>query len=97
MEWIVDGALNFFDQAATKNKPFFLYFATTISHGPDRLGTKHKGNPLATPIGFLDKPLEVMPERATLELRISEAGLAQDRSDILWLDDGIGAMLNKST
>ena len=95
MEWIVDGALKFFDQAAKKNKPFFLYFATTISHGPDRLGTKHKGNPLATPIGFLDKPLDVMPDRATLEQRISEAGLAQDRTDILWLDDGIGAILNK--
>ena len=36
-----------------------------------------------------------MPDRATLEQRISEAGLAQDRTDILWLDDGIGAMLNK--
>ena len=95
MEWIVDGALKFFDQAATKSKPFFLYFATTISHGPDRLGTKHKGNPLATPIGFLDKPLEIMPARETLENRISDAGLAQDRTDILWLDDGIGAMLKK--
>lgn len=95
MEWIVDGALNFFDKASTQNKPFFLYFATTIAHGPDRLGTKHKGNPLATPIGFLDKPLEVMPKRSSLEERISEAGLEQDRTDILWLDDGIGAMLKK--
>ena len=86
---------DFIEEQTKKNKPFFLYFAPTISHGPDRLGTKHKGNPLATPIGFLDKPLDVMPDRATLEQRISEAGLAQDRTDILWLDDGIGAILNK--
>ncbi len=95
MEWIVKGALDFLDLASGKDKPFFLYFATTIEHGPDQLGTKSEGNPLVTPVGYLEKPLEVMPPRETLAQRIDEAGLAVDRNDILWLDDGIGAMISK--
>ena len=76
-------------------EPFFLYFATTLAHGPDRLGTKYKGNPLATPVGFLDKPLEVMPSRESVTERIAAAGLEREKADILWLDDGIGALLDK--
>ncbi len=95
MEWIVDGALTFLTKASKTEKPFFLYFATTFAHGPDKLGTKHKGNPLATPIGFLDKPLNVMAPRNTIDTRIKEAGLTQEKGDVLWLDDGIGALLNK--
>jgi len=72
-----------------------LYFATTIAHGPDKLGSKYKGNPLATPVGFLEKPLEVMPSRESIAKRIEDAGLEQEKTDILWLDDGIGALLNK--
>jgi len=95
MEWIVDSALKFLTKASEKENPFFLYFATTIAHGPDKLGSKYKGNPLATPVGFLEKPLEVMPSRASLAKRIKDAGLEQEKTDILWLDDGIGALLNK--
>ena len=95
MEWIVDAALNFLTEADKKENPFFLYFATTIAHGPDKLGSKYKGNPLATPIGFLDKPLDVMPSRETIAQRIEEAGLEQEKTDGLWLDDAIGALLMK--
>jgi len=95
MEWIVDAAVSFLNIASQKEQPFFLYFATTIAHGPDKLGSKYKGDPLATPIGFLDKPLDVMPSRESITQRIKKAGLDQEKTDILWLDDGIGAMLNK--
>lgn len=95
MEWIVDAALTFLTEADKKENPFFLYFATTIAHGPDKLGSKYKGDPLATPIGFLDKPLDVMPPRETIGKRIKEAGLDQEKTDVLWLDDAIGALLNK--
>ena len=50
---------------------------------------------MATPIGFLEKPLEVMPPRETIGKRIEEAGLEQEKTDVLWLDDAIGALLNK--
>ncbi len=95
MEWVVNSALTFLDKASQKENPFFLYFATTLAHGPDKLGTKYKGDPLATPVGFLDKPLEVMPSRTSVTERINKAGLDIEKADILWLDDGIGALLNK--
>jgi len=95
MEWIVNEAQSFLTQASEKENPFFLFFATTLAHGPDKLGSKHKGNPLATPIGFLENPLDVMPSRDSITKRIKNAGLEPEKSDVLWLDDGIGAILTK--
>lgn len=95
MDWIVKGALDFVELASAREEPFFLYFATTLEHGPDKLGTKYQGNPLVTPVGFLDEPLQVMPERNQITQRIEKAGLAVEKADVLWLDDGIGALLKK--
>jgi arylsulfatase A-like enzyme len=95
MDWIVKGALEFVEQASSRDEPFFLYFATTLEHGPDKLGTKYMGNPLTTPVGFLEEPLQVMPERDQITQRIEAAGLPIEKADVLWLDDGIGALLKK--
>ena len=95
MDWIVMGALDFLDEAAGREDPFFLYFATTLNHGPHRMGTKYLGDPMATPTGFLDKPPNVMPSRESIKQRIEEAGLNEEAADVLWLDDGIGALLSK--
>ncbi|MBL7113313.1 MAG: sulfatase-like hydrolase/transferase [Bacteroidales bacterium] len=95
MDWIVMGALEFLEQAATREKPFFLYFATTLNHGPHRMGTKYLGDPLATATGFLDQPPGVMPARETIKQRIEEAELKEEAADVLWLDDGIGALLKR--
>ncbi len=95
MDWIVKGALDFLESSAEQEEPFFLYFATTLEHGPDSLGTKFKGNPLVTPVGFLDKTLDCVPSRESIQMRIDQAGLDQTRADVLWLDDGIGALLEK--
>ena len=35
-----------------------------------------------------------MPPRETIGKRI-QAGLEQEKTDVLWLDDAIGALLNK--
>jgi arylsulfatase A-like enzyme len=95
MDWIVKGALDFLDLASKGEEPFFLYFATTLEHGPDRLGTKYQGDPLVTPVGYLEEALQVMPDRESITRRIEESGLAADRADVLWLDDGITALLDK--
>jgi len=95
MDWIVSGALDFIDLASSKEAPFFMYFATTLEHGPDKLGTKYLGDPLVTPVGKLDEPLRVMPSRTNISERIEEAGLPIEKADVLWLDDGIGALLKK--
>ena len=44
---------------------------------------------------MLDRKLTVMPDRSTLKPRIKEAGLEPEKEDVLWLDDGIGAIINK--
>ncbi|MEH6550582.1 MAG: sulfatase-like hydrolase/transferase [Pseudomonadales bacterium] len=96
-DWITEGAINFLDQAAQKEQPFFLYFGTTLEHGPHKQGSKYKADPRMTPVGLLaeeDVP-KVQPNRASLKQRVDEAGLEERAADVLWLDDGIGAVLQK--
>ena len=97
MDWITSGALNFLDQWDTTDKPFFLYMATTLDHGPGPRFKKYTGNPLATPAGLLDKPLAVQPSRDSIRDRVAKAGLPEQGSacDVLWMDDGIGAVIQR--
>ena len=96
-DWITEGAINFLDLAAKKEQPFFLYFATTLEHGPHKQGNKYKGDPRMTPVGLLadaDIP-HVQPSRDSITKRIKEHGLAKRAADVLWLDDAIGALIAK--
>ena len=97
MDWITSGALRFLDEWKQTDQPFFLYMATTLNHGPGPTNKKYTGDPLATPAGLLDDPLDVQPPRSSIPERVREAGLPVDgpACDILWLDDGIGAVLKK--
>jgi len=97
VDWITSGALRFLDEWKSTEKPFFLYVATTLNHGPGPANQKYTGDPLATPAGLLDSPLDVQPPRASIAERIRKAGLSTDgpACDLLWLDDGIGAVLKK--
>ena len=82
---------------ASQEPALFLYMATTLNHGPGPRYKKYTGNPLATPAGLLEQPLSVQPDRKTIPERIAEAGLSGEPTacDVLWLDDGIGAVLQK--
>jgi arylsulfatase A-like enzyme len=97
MDWITSGALSFLDEWKETEKPFFLYMATTLNHGPGPRYKKYTGDPLATPAGLLQRPLDVQPPRETIPGRVEAAGLADQPAacDVLWLDDGIGAVLGK--
>ncbi|MDP6637378.1 MAG: sulfatase-like hydrolase/transferase [Phycisphaerae bacterium] len=94
-DWIVKGALDFIEAGVKNSKPFFLHMATTITHGPGAAGKRYAGNPLATPAGLLKAPLTVMPPRDTIPKRLKKAGINRKAADILWLDDGLGAILKK--
>jgi len=94
-DWIVKGALDFLDSAEAGDKPFFLYMATTVTHGPSPKEGMYTGNRLATPAGLLDEPLDVMPSRESIKERIRKAGLEPKSGNMTWLDDGIGALLEK--
>ncbi|QZT36162.1 sulfatase-like hydrolase/transferase [Halosquirtibacter xylanolyticus] len=96
-DWIVKGALNFLNKAESEHseEPFFLYFATTVSHGPAKYGTKYKGDRRATAKGWLDNPVDVLPSQESIRKRVKEANMPKEATDGLWLDDAIGRLVKK--
>ena len=94
MDWIAQAGEEFIEQYHAQ--PFFLYYATTIPHGPNTPERSWKANPLVTAAGYLDEAPNVLPSRDSLALRIKEAGLDGDFKElVLWLDDAVGALLDK--
>jgi arylsulfatase A-like enzyme len=94
-DWITKGGVDFLE-SQQKEKPFLLYFATTIPHWPTEADRSWNANPLATADGFLDDTLRVQPPRRTIPERLKNANIHGNNSEnILWLDDGIGAIMKK--
>jgi len=94
MDWIAEAGLRFLD--TYPDDPTFLYFATTLPHHP--LDPEHSfdADPTITPKGYLDNPPDVLPSRESLKSRIEDAGLSgADRINLLWMDDALGALLDK--
>ncbi|NLR93950.1 sulfatase family protein [Flammeovirga agarivorans] len=90
LEWVTEGALDFIDQ--NSDKPFYLYYATTVPHGPH---AGWKSDPKATPAGMLENSPNIGTDRSTIPTRLKEKGLKMDRGDLLWLDDNVGAVVKK--
>lgn len=95
MDWITEGGLEFIDQ--NKDKPFFLYFATTVPHGPTQAERSWNADPRISAIGYLDEAPQVQPARETIPKRLQAAGFEvnDDTANMLWLDDAVGALLAK--
>lgn len=95
LDWITNAGLDFIDQNI--DRPFFLYFATTIPHGPTANPRSWDADPTATAEGYLDVPLSVMPPRESIPKRLAEVGLSPDDNvgNMLWLDDAVGALINR--
>ncbi|MEM1208260.1 MAG: sulfatase-like hydrolase/transferase [Planctomycetota bacterium] len=94
MEWLTDAALRFIEES--RDEPFFLYFATTLNHVPDPNKSLRKADPRVSGEGLLPEPITgIMPPRETIYERLAEAGVDEKHAMALWLDDGIGAVLNK--
>jgi len=93
MEWITEGGVEFLK--AKRDNPFFLYFATTVPHGPTKAKRSWNSNPLISPVGHLKKVPEGQPARDTIPKRVREAGLPvnDDTCNMLWLDDALGALM----
>jgi arylsulfatase A-like enzyme len=92
IEWTVKGALDFIDQ--NKDRPFYLYMATTLLHGPNPLDSL-KSDPRITEAGLLKAPLKVQPSRQSVLRRVRAASLPERAAPATWLDDGVGAVLKK--
>jgi len=94
LDWIAKGALEFIDQNRTR--PFFLYFASTVPHGPTSPERSWKADSRITADGILEEPLDVLPPRETLPMRLQAAGITESgKENILWLDDAVGALVQR--
>lgn len=93
-DWIAEAGVNFIDQ--NHDKPFYLYFATTIPHAPSSPERSWKADPLITARGYLEKAPNVLPARHTIPERLKTAGLdGKKKENVLWLDDALGALISK--
>ncbi|MFR9524294.1 MAG: sulfatase-like hydrolase/transferase [Rikenellaceae bacterium] len=92
IDWSVKGAIDFMDQA--EGKPFFLYFSTTLHHGPEPKRSLPERFEKVTSKGFAEEKMGVMPDRSTLYERLREAGVDESEAYTLWLDDAVGALLD---
>ncbi|MDF1853050.1 MAG: sulfatase-like hydrolase/transferase [Verrucomicrobiales bacterium] len=95
LDWTVDKAFDFLEGA--KDVPFFLYFSTTLHHGPAPWVNKFslEADPRMTGEGFVEEGFDVLPSRADVLRRNREAGFPDKAAYALWLDDGVGAILDK--
>jgi len=95
MDWITEGGVEFIKQNHDRSEPFFLYFATTLPHGPTEAERAWNANPLITAEGYIKQAPRVQPPRTTIPERIKAAGLkpTDDTCNMLWVDDALGALL----
>ena len=95
LDWITACGLKFIEQ--NHNKPFFLYFATTVPHDPITPERSWKADRRITANGILPQPVQVLPSPETYPERLKQAGISpgNQRENLLWLDDALGALLQK--
>ena len=104
-EWMVSRSQRFIDEAVdVENKPFFLYFASTLAHSPD-VGTALRSfSSTDSPKGTLSG--DEVPDDTAMRSRDeiwTEAGILanggstaeQGRfAEYLWIDEMIGALIH---
>ncbi len=98
LDWTVAKAFDFLENAEQeKERPFFLYFSTTLHHGPAPWANRFSldADPRMTGEGFVAEGFDVLPSRADVLRRNREAGFDDRQAFALWLDDGVGAILDK--
>ncbi len=94
LDWIAEGAVEFVKRY--HQKPFFLYFASTIPHGPTDPARSWKADPRVTADGILDLPPDVLPPRDSLPKRLQQAGIrGWGCENLLWLDDAVAAVMEQ--
>ena len=100
LDWTVSKAFKFLDEY--KDGPFFLYFSTTLHHGPvpwwqkdGKFSFSLDADPRMTGEGFVKEGFNVLPSRQSVFERNAATGKPRDKAFALWLDDGVGAILDK--
>ncbi len=93
MEWLTQAAFDFLE--SDREEPFYLYFSPTLLHSPSPLASL-KEDPRKSGAGLLDFPIEgVLPSRESVIQRTLSAGFPEKAAGATWLDDVIGALMEK--
>jgi arylsulfatase A-like enzyme len=104
VEWTTRSVLDFLEtRSPDGDKPFFLYYGTTIPHGPDPWMKTDTGysygldaDPGYTGEGYrTDLDYSFMPSRAAIKKAVAEAGYDEKHAWLTWFDHSIGAILKK--
>ncbi|MCJ7552076.1 MAG: sulfatase-like hydrolase/transferase [Anaerolineae bacterium] len=95
LEWITQGALDFLDGCGA-DQPFFLYVTPTAFHGPPH-DESYEMDVQTTQGGLVARPFTCHPPRDQMRQRLEERGLPYngDTVGITWIDDQVGAILQK--
>jgi arylsulfatase A-like enzyme len=104
VEWTTRSVLDFLNTRSTgDDKPFFLYYGTTIPHGPNPWAKTKTGfaNGLDADPGYTgegyrtDLDYSFMPSRASIKKEVAAAGFDVKHAWLTWFDHSIGAILRK--
>ncbi|UCD29591.1 MAG: sulfatase-like hydrolase/transferase [Planctomycetota bacterium] len=91
-EWVIKSAVDFIEH--NRKKPFFLYVAPTLHHGPHPSRSLDV-DPRLTGEGIVDYHLNLMPPRSGIKERVKAVGVDPKMAYCTWLDDSVGAILKK--
>lgn len=94
-EWTIEAALEFIDE--NKDRPFYLHYCTTLTHGPDKSWSNSMQHPRVSGEGLLDEVPNVMTNRQDLLKLLENKDLdpEQGHAGYAQVDDSIGAILKK--
>lgn len=104
VEWTTRSVLDFLNtHSPDGEQPFFLYYGTTIPHGPDPWAKSKTGfnngidsDPGYTGEGYrTDLDYSFMPSRASIKKEVAAAGFDVKHAWLTWFDHSIGAILRK--
>ena len=94
--WVTKGAVDFIEQHAGKEKPFFLYLAGTSVHGPHHAAGLERDFSY-TPGGKIDEVLKYQLDVAQLKSEIEgmESPASHRYCGMAFLDHQVGLIVNK--
>jgi arylsulfatase A-like enzyme len=99
LEWTIGKALDFIEHE--KDNPFFLYFSTTLNHGPYPWAYNNgvypnsfSADPGYTGEGYVLADYSFMPSRSEILVKTTQAGYNERTAYTLWMDEGIRAIFN---
>lgn len=100
IEWTTKAALEFIE--SNRNRPFFLYYAATLAHGPDpwnkrdgRLFNSIDADPGFNGAGYAPGNYDFMPTRDEIRQSAIRNGATDRTAYVTLMDAAVGALMDK--